>query len=63
MKTCPNCGILMNECFFTQGILPLGPQISINDGSYSPNVYNVQAYVCPGCGKIEFYCNNYTVGE
>ncbi len=52
-KVC-SCGCEMVECFFSQGILPLQPQISVNDG-INCSVSIVNTYVCTSCGKIEFY--------
>lgn len=56
IKYC-SCGGEMKECFFSCDILPLKPQITIDNGFYNNTVCTANAYVCLQCGKIDFYAD------
>lgn len=53
-KIC-TCGGEMTECFFSQNILPMKPQITIDNGFYNNSVSPVDTFVCKKCGRIEFF--------
>ena len=55
-KIC-SCGGNLMECLFTTSVVPIKPQITIQNGFYNNAVSPVTTFVCTKCGKIEMYAD------
>lgn len=56
-----SCGGELKEAFFSGGLLPLQPQVSVEYKNYGTAVSPVTAYVCTKCGKVELYADKNVV--